>query len=119
MARADDYEQVKNVADYYPVSALGDWCKDLLCLRASQGLGEHVDGQLRVGAACSLLFGVGELSVPLLKQRVPVFVGAGAWPKHADLYVEGMCHTTMWHHTMMWLRALHVSEEGQDPWLDL
>lgn len=78
-----------------------------------------MDGQLRVGAACSLLFGVGELSVPLLKQRVPVFVGAGAWPKHADLYVEGMCHTTMWHHTMMWLRALHVSEEGQDPWLDL
>jgi len=23
LARADDYEQVKNVADYYPVSALG------------------------------------------------------------------------------------------------
>lgn len=36
-----------------------------------------MDGQLRVGAACSLLFGVGELSVPLLKQRVPVFVGLG------------------------------------------
>ena len=24
LARADDYEQVKNVADYYPVSALAD-----------------------------------------------------------------------------------------------
>lgn len=66
-----------------------------------RGLGERVDGQLRVGAACSLLFGVGELSVPLLKQRVPVFVGAGAWPKHADLYVEGMClvYPACRHHT--------------------
>lgn len=37
------------------------------------------------------LFGVGELSVPLLKQagHVPVFVGAGAWPRHSGQYMEG------------------------------
>lgn len=78
-------------------------------------------GQPGEGAACPLLFGVGELRVPLLKQCVPVFVGAGAWPSHAGLYVEGMClvHPACRLHTAMRLQALHVSEEGQDPWLDL
>ena len=37
------------------------------------------------------LFGVRDLSVSLLKQSGPVavFVGAGAWPKHSNLYMEG------------------------------
>lgn len=37
------------------------------------------------------VFGVRELSVPLLKQpgHAPVFVGTGAWPRHSSLYTEG------------------------------
>uniref|UniRef100_A0A8B9EM03 ATPase H+ transporting V0 subunit d1 n=1 Tax=Anser cygnoides TaxID=8845 RepID=A0A8B9EM03_ANSCY len=62
LARADDYEQVKNVADYYPVSALGDWRKDLLCLRASQGPG---------GACGWTAWGGGCLSSAVWGRRAP------------------------------------------------